>query len=755
MRRYSPLFILAGSLANPVCAHVPADAGAVNALHPDVQLHTLDALNVTAQRKMENIREVPISIAILAGEPLEALAAGGGNVRVLAARVPSLNVESSVGRIFPRFYIRGLGNTSFDTLASQPVSLIYDDIVQENPRLKGFPAFDLERVEILRGPQGTLFGRNTPAGVVKFESVKPARESSGHVRVGLGQDGLVNLEGAIGGHLGGRWSTRLSILHQHRDDTVRNTYLEARERELDGYDESAARLQFLYEGDRFEGLFNLHRRALDGTTQLYYANAIAPGSNHLVPGFDRRRIALDGFHGTTLQSWGGVARLDWELGRYRLHAISGYETVASNMRADADGGWGAVFLPTGGGPGRIPYPAESSSRLSGHQQFTQELRLESNLGGRFDWQTGLFWFRETLTIDGYNHDSLMPGNPQTGHVHQTQANTAWAGFASGEFAATSRLKLRAGVRYSLDEKQFNGRVLQAVPGGTPVGGPYLSDTRASDVSWDASAVFSLTPDVNLNTRIARGFRAPSIAAGLAFGGVSSADSETVLSWEGGLKADLFDRRARLGLTVFHYRVSGQQLSAVGGESNITTLINAEKTVGQGVELDTQAYLGENVLVTFGSSYNQTRIRDSDLAVAGCAGGCTVTSAPVLDGNGHATGFHYIGGNSLPMAPQWIHNLTARWSHPLRNGAEFFVLTDWAYRGKVNFFLYEAVEFTGRALLEGGLRAGYQWNHGDHELALFARNITDTTRVVGAADFNNLTAILNEPRMLGLEFSARF
>ena len=131
---------------------------------------TLDAVQVTAQRRVENIQDVPVSISTISSEKLDVLASGGNDVRFLSARVPSLNIESSYGRAFPRFYIRGLGNTDFDLNASQPVSLIYDDVVQESPLLKGFPVFDLERIEVLRGPQGTLFGRNTPAGVVKFES---------------------------------------------------------------------------------------------------------------------------------------------------------------------------------------------------------------------------------------------------------------------------------------------------------------------------------------------------------------------------------------------------------------------------------------------------------------------------------------------------------------------------------------------------------------------------------------------------------
>ena len=118
----------------------------------------LDALQVTAQRRVENAKDVPVAISAIQGEKLDVLGSAGDDIRFLAARVPSLNIESSYGRAFPRFYIRGLGNTDFDLNASQPVSLVYDDVVQESPLLKGFPLFDLANVEVLRGPQGTLFG---------------------------------------------------------------------------------------------------------------------------------------------------------------------------------------------------------------------------------------------------------------------------------------------------------------------------------------------------------------------------------------------------------------------------------------------------------------------------------------------------------------------------------------------------------------------------------------------------------------------
>ncbi|GGD50411.1 TonB-dependent receptor [Pseudoxanthomonas indica] len=718
------------------------------------QASTLDAVQVTAQRKVENIQDVPVSISSVSGEKLDVLGSGGNDVRFLSARVPSLNIESSYGRAFPRFYIRGLGNTDFDLNASQPVSLIYDEVVQESPLLKGFPVFDLERIEVLRGPQGTLFGRNTPAGVVKFESAKPTRELDGYAQLSYGTDDMYNFEGAIGGPLSERWSARVSALYQRKEDWVTNTYEPGPDRGAEGYDETAARVQFLYEGDAFEALFNLHKRHLNGTARLFRANIIQKGTNNFVPGFDKDKVSTDGVNFSELDTWGGSARLRWDLGDYNLYSITGYETAESLNRGDIDGGYGAVFLPVSG-PGVIPFASESADGLPDHKQITQEFRIESDYQGAFNWQAGLFFYKEDITIDSFNYDSLSNGNPQAGHAIQTQKNDAWAVFASGEYQATDKLKLRGGVRYTQDEKDFSASVLEGAPFGAPVGGPYTVNTDKDNVSWDLSAVYAANDDINLFARVATGFRAPSVQGRLLFanaaapnGGVSTADSETVISYEAGVKADLWDKRARLGFTVFRYDVEDQQIIAVGGGANIATLLNADKTRGQGFELDLEAYVIDNLLVTLGSSYNDTEIKDADLGVAPCGGGCTVTD-PIVDG------FARINGNSLPQAPEWVHNLTARYSIPMGEGNELYFYTDWAYRSEVNFFLYESVEFTGKSSLEGGLRIGYGWNYGDYEVALFGRNITDQTRIVGGIDFNNLTGFINEPRSVGAEFTMKF
>ena len=129
---------------------------------------------VTAQKKAENINDVPLSVTAVSGDKLDAFRSGGGDIRMLSARIPSLTMESSFGRTFPRPYIRGLGNTDFDLNACQPVSFVYDEVVLETPVLKGFPLFDIDQVEVLRGPQGTLFGRNTPAGRAEVRQ-RPSR----------------------------------------------------------------------------------------------------------------------------------------------------------------------------------------------------------------------------------------------------------------------------------------------------------------------------------------------------------------------------------------------------------------------------------------------------------------------------------------------------------------------------------------------------------------------------------------------------
>jgi iron complex outermembrane receptor protein len=712
----------------------------------------LDAITVTAQRREEDPQKIPISMTVLAPEKIDILGSGGEDIRFLSGRVPSLNIESSFGRAFPRFYIRGLGNTDFDLNASQPVSLVYDDVVLENPILKGFPVFDLDRIEVLRGPQGTLFGRNTPAGVVKFDSAKPTQDFDAYGQVSYGRFNTTNFEGAVGGGLGGGWSARASAMFQHRDDWVDNTFTGEKDA-LEGYDEFATRLQLRYEGDGFDALFNVHYRDLDGTARVFRANIIEQGTNNLVPGFERDEVSIDGLNSQKLENFGASARLSWDLGRVTVFSITGYEDVEVLSRGDIDGGFGAAFLGSFG-PGFIPFDAQSADGLPKHEQFTQEIRFQSNDWGRFDWQGGFFFFQEDITVDSFNFDTFGPGQPINGFARQKQDNTAWAVFASGDYDLTDRLNLRAGLRYTDDDKDFVAERTQSPLSFLGVGpiGPIEADVSDTDVSWDVSLSYAMSQDTNVFAKVARGFRAPSIQGRLLFGDiVSTAKSETIVSYEVGFKMELFDNRARLNATGYVFNTDDHQLTAVGGATNFNTLINADEVKGKGFEVDAEALVTDNLFVTFGMSWNNTEINDSNLATQVCGSGLCTVLDPMIPG----TDLALIDGNPLPQAPEWVYNLTARYSVPLDNGAELYFYTDWYYRTEINFFLYESREFTGDPLLEGGLRAGYLWNNGQYEVAAFGRNILNEVEAVGGIDFNNLTGFVNEPSIWGVEFTARF
>ncbi|GJI90011.1 TonB-dependent receptor [Duganella hordei] len=696
----------------------------------------LETVTVTAQRRTENIKDVPVSVSLLKDEKLDVLLSGGQDIRLLAGKVPSLNVESSNGRTFPRFYIRGYGNTDFSTFASQPVSLVYDDVVQENGILKGFPIFDVAGVEVLRGPQGTLFGRNTPAGVVKFESEKPNfKKVDGYYNVSWATHNTVNAEAAVNVPLSSEWAMRVSTLRQHRDNFVDNTYTKQND-VLEGYNEHAERVQFLYKpSTTFDALFNVHSRMTTGSARLFRANIIKKGTNDFADGYDFTKINTNGLNMQSLDTNGANARLTWDLGSVKLFSITGYEGVDNYYsRGDIDGG-----TPTG--PGFIPFQVQTGGGLTGLHQYSQEFRVESKNAGPLNWQTGVYYFKESA--DGYSNNFDSNTQAQTSHLASHQNNTASAVFGSLTYDLSEKVVLRGGLRYTDDKKDF--RTVEAV-NVTQIGPKSVEESK-SKTNWDMSATYKVNKDVNAYARVATGFRAPSIAAASASVPITVADAETITSYEAGIKADLFNRRARASVSIYDYDVKNQQLTVVGGNSNVTKLINAAKTAGRGLEADFEAFVTPDFKVTAGGSYNFTEIKDPSLSVAKC-GSCTVTD-PI-----NAAGRVVIDGNPLPQAPKYILNATARYNWALADG-NLFVLTDWSYRSKINFFLYEAKEFTGKSMVEGGLRMGYNWSGGKYEVAAFARNITNTERIIGAIDFNNLTGFVNEPRQFGVQFKGGF
>jgi outer membrane receptor protein involved in Fe transport len=710
-------------------AALTALAIAVGAAAPAFAQETPTALSdviVTAQKRSENIQEVPVSVATMGGEKLDALFAGGEDVLALSSRVPGLFVESSNGRAAPRFYIRGLGNTDFDLAASQPVSVIMDDVVMENVVLKSTPIFDVEQVEVLRGPQGTLFGRNTTAGIVKFDSVKPSQTFKANGTVTYGSYGSWTAEAGVGGPLvADKLAGRIAILGQHRDDYIDNTFTGVKDA-MGGYDEYAIRGQLLWTPTAdLSVLLSAHNRSLDGTAAIFRANILTAGSNKINGNFDRKEVFYNG-GANNPQKYDGNGesiKVDYDFGDVTLTSISAYETTNGYSRGDIDGG------VAGTGPGFIPFDSDTKDGIDDLDQYTQELRLASDTEGPFSWQVGGYYFKS---------DFLVTTDAGFAKATLNHKNTAWAGFGQAAYQVTPALKITAGARYTDDKKTMT------------VVGSTAPEVEVSDskVSWDLSAFYTVTDDFSLYARAAHGFRGPTIQGrDVVFGASPSvAQSETIQSYEVGFKSELLDRRVRFNGAVFTYEEKNPQFSAIGGATNGTLLINADKGEAYGVEFDGEFKVTENLLLTAGYSYNHTKIKDSDLAVAVCAQ-CTVTDP--LNGSGQAL----VNGNPFPNAPEYVLNFTARYSYPVGDG-ELFAYTDWFRQGYTNIFLYQSKEFYSKGDFEGGLKLGYAKQDGSYEIAAFARNITNEVNLRGGIDFNNLTGFVNEPRIVGISISAK-
>jgi iron complex outermembrane receptor protein len=722
----------------------------------------VEEITVTATKRPEDIQKIPVAVSTLAGSDLAIIMTAGPDIRAISGRVPSLVLESSFGRAFPRFYMRGLGNSDFDLNASQPVSMIVDEVVMENPIVKGMPLFDLDRIEVLRGPQGTLFGRNTPAGVIKFDTKRPSKDFDANFRASYGTYNNVDVDGGIGGALSDTLSARLSLLYQSESDWVDNKWsgYTGKNPALGGYETGAARLQFLWQPSKdFAALLNVHGWHVDGTARIFRANIIKQGTNELVDGFKQDTVYQDGLNAQLISSLGGLFRFDYDFGPATLTSITGYERL-NNMysRGDIDGGYGGAFdnvVPFG--PGFIPFASESADGIPTLQQTTEELRMASNGKGPFNWLLGAYYFNEKVDIDSFSYNSYAPGNPQNGYAIQHQTTDSYALFGSFDFNLSDAWALKAGLRYTNDTKDFAADRPQPLF-QPPLTHPIERHTSDNNVSWDLSATYKANPNVNLYGKVATGYRGPSIQGRIMFApdfsdgqnpatnGVSVADAETIQSFELGVKSILADQRLRLNLAAYIFKMHNQQLTAVGGQYNVATLLNADKTDGHGFEADIEYIPSSYVFASFGLSWNPIKLNDPTLTVAKCFA-CTITN-PIND-----AGLVLIDGNTPPFAPEWIFSGVLNFqSDPLNRG--FFGSLDWAYSSDKTFFLYESKEYHGDSL-EFGLRLGYGWNQGKYEVALFGRNITDAKIIQGGIDFDNLTGMMNEPRIIGVEFNAKF
>ncbi len=697
---------------------------------------------VTAQRRPQRNKDVPTSVSRLSANQVATILSDGSDIKGLAARVPSLNIESSFGRTFPRFYIRGLGNPDFDINAAQPVAVYYDDVVEESPLLKAFPLFDIDDVEVLAGPQGTLFGRNTPAGVVKITSKAPTDEYEGYLDQSIATYATTVTTAVVNMPLiPGKLDLRVSINNQRRDNWVRNEFNGQPEpgyvwrKDLEGFEDLAARVQALYTFDPTANiLVEGQVRHLEGTSTLFRANIFNAGSNGLVENFDPARVAIDGDNYQDTNNRGAHVTIHKDVADNAIDVTTAYEHASLRSRGDIDGG----------APPDVPFDVETASVTPAVDQFTEEARVAMNGLGRFFNQAGIYYFHEY--IDNFDQD-LDPAGSLTTEVEEHQSTSSIGVFDSGSYRLTNRLKIQAGVRFTDDSRTFIATRQFGFDGPLNVYG----HAQSTNASWDASLTYAITPDVNAYFRAATGYLPPSFQGRIDSDNyLSEARSERTTSFELGIKGAALDRRVFLTADIYQWDTHDQQLTAAGGGSNTIRLLNAKNVAGRGAELQLDARPIPQLTLNGNASYNFTEIQDPSLETAGCGDGCTV-----LNSFDHASGNYHIDGNPLPYAPRWILNGSARYTFPLTQRDALFFSTDWSWRSGEDFTLYRSVEFDGKPLLLGGMKFGYENYRRHYSADVFVRNILDRVIAVGAIDFDNLEGYINDPRIVGGEVHVGF
>ena len=289
--------------------------------------------------------------------------------------------------------------------------------------------FDLERVEVLRGPQGTLFGRNTPAGIVKFDTRKPTQEFGGDAALSYGELGSMSFEGAVGGGLTDAISFRLSALYQERDDWIDNTFTGENDA-MGGYDEFAYRAQLLIEpSDAFSALLNIHGRDIDGTASIFRANVLGPGSDGFNSNYDRDSVSYDERRQQPAERQGHrrIAQARLRLWRRRDADVRSPRTRTTESSQPRRHRRRLRRRPTScrraSGPARRaaawrsvhPVPVrDSMDGIDDLDQLTQEFRIASQANDRMFWQAGAYYFDSEFSVTT-NLFNLTPAGHSANH----------------------------------------------------------------------------------------------------------------------------------------------------------------------------------------------------------------------------------------------------------------------------------------------------------------------------------------------------
>ena len=711
----------------------------------------IEEVVVTAQKREQSLREVPISVSVLSGQVVDDL--GMFRFEDLATLIPNLHIDESLGS--PVIHVRGLGSGAENFAFEQSVGLFVDGVYSGRSHLFENPLFDVAQVEVVRGPQGALFGKNTNAGAISVTTRLPTDSFEASVRGGYEFDYDGNFaEAIVSGPLTDQVRGRLALRSQKQGGFLKNRATGRDEPEKESlmargtlvFDvtdtfEAIAKLEYS-ESETKGGWFQIANFGTGPLTGLW--RATDPFAEDRLDQNISSDTGLDP-QGNDSDTLHAALRLNWALGDYTLSSITGFGRFDYRKNVEFTGT--ALRL----GQSTIPEDFE---------QWSQEFRLLSPVGQTLEYVVGLAYQEHDMKLGQLtNIASFGPFSGVTSR-NARQDGESWSAYGSATYHFAPDWRTTASLRHSRERK--SGRTVHTITGFLPPTWlPYDLSGRRKENHTNGS--LNLQWDVNdsVMTYI-------TYASGAKAGGFLSNDSsllfrimpgvndfeyedEKAKSWELGLKATLLDNRALLNLALFRTQFDDLQTSSFQGEFFI--IGNAAEALVQGAEAEASFLVTDNLSINLALGYLDAEYKDYP-------GGPCLFGATAADGCDPATRTQNLKGTRLVRAPEWEGSLTLDWQQPLSDrlvlGTQFNVTFKDDFYHQPNLDPGHRVSAHHKINARLGIGpADRQW-----ELALVGRNLND--KITKNWAFNtpffgdgSRTASTAPPRMITLEAGYRF
>lgn len=741
----------------------------------------LEEIVVTAQRQSERLQDVPIAISALSGAELAER--GVRQAGDIAADVPNMLLNSPYGpEAQPTFTLRGVTTQDFSENQSSPIAMYVDEVYKSVGAVQALQLYDLNRVEVLRGPQGTLYGKNATGGAVSFYTENPSLSApDGYVTAGYGNYSDYSVRAAAGSPLiDGALGVRAAFMYEKRNGWVDSVVPGVEP--LNGVDVAAGRLSFLSQPtDNLTATLKVAVSKSGGTP--YGAHAInndptVTGFTGTIGWFDNgAKYAVD----KEIRNDNVSLKLDWQFAAHAtLTSITGFDYGRWYEKSD-DGG-----LPI---TARLDDP---NTYFSSVNAFSQEIRVASHDTGALGWLAGLYYGRESVHatvqfhfFDGYPGSFVLPSGATLYGFDEynnfDQIKTSKAAFFNTNFAVTPTVTLRAGARFTRDDISIEnfyaleGGLEAASAGFAPDGGitqwtqtiPYSSSASYKQYSTSLSPQAGVNPTLTQNNNnvsvktgadwkptqelllyasFSQGYRGAAFN-GQAFNApaeLNFAAPEKLNSYEIGLKSALWNHRAEFNVAAFHYDYRNQQFldafALPGGAGTGFHTVNAPKSRVDGAEFEFRARATQ------------------DLELRAALG---LLSSKYLELTLHGVD---LSGNRLIQAPPYNGSVGADWRFAHLAAGEFRVLLDANFYGKQFFDAPNTERIAQGSYGIGNARVSFESaSKPGFAVGGWIKNITNTEYLAyglaqrdpsqGGLGFDY--ALVGEPRTYGVDVSYRF